>query len=80
MLVLFVVSNGDRGIEKNHIHVELHKDTGSLAEGPEQLVIKINETRECLKHLKIFKGSVSSWSRGNLHAGPCSVGKFWGGR
>ena len=45
MLVLFIVSNGDHGIEKNHIRVELHKDIRFLAKGPEQLVIRIKENR-----------------------------------
>lgn len=45
MLALFIVCNSDHGIEKNHIHVELHKDTGFLAKGPEQLVIRIKENR-----------------------------------
>lgn len=37
MLVLFIFPNGDHGIEKNHIHVELHKGIGSSAEGPDSL-------------------------------------------
>lgn len=24
----FIFSNGDQGIEKNHTHIELHKDVG----------------------------------------------------
>lgn len=43
MLVLLILFNGDHGIEKNYIHVELHKDIGSLAEGPEQFVMRIKE-------------------------------------
>lgn len=43
MLVVFILFNGDYGIEKNHIHVELHKGIGSLAGGPEQLPIRIEE-------------------------------------
>lgn len=45
MLVLFIVCSGDHGLEKNRIHVELHKDIGFLARGPEQLVIRIKENR-----------------------------------
>lgn len=66
MLVLFIVFNGDYGIEKNHIHVELHKGIGTLAGGPEQLPIRTKENREyCLIHLEIFKVSLSTWYRGN---------------
>lgn len=46
MLVLCISFNGDHGEEKNHIRVELRKDIGSLAEGPEQFVIRIKENRE----------------------------------
>lgn len=35
MLVLFIFLNGNHGIDKNHMDVELHKDIGFLAEVPE---------------------------------------------
>lgn len=44
--VAFIFSSGDHGIEKKHIHGELDKDIGSLADSPEQLVIRIKENRE----------------------------------
>lgn len=42
----FYLFSCDQGIEKNYIYVEFHKDIRSLAEGPEQLVIRIKESRE----------------------------------
>lgn len=46
MLVLFILLNSDHIIEKIHVHVEMLKDMGSLAEGPDQLVIRIKEKKE----------------------------------
>lgn len=64
MLFMFVFSLSDHGVEKIQIHRDLHKDSGSLAGSPEQLVIRVKQSREkSLRRLEMFKGLISSQYR-----------------